>query len=227
MGVAPRHKACYESLTASRDPYLRAEGFWGLEMYDQANNEFRTAVAQSDTNAMYRVRWGMLLHERFNNTDADDLFKEALQTRSEERAGLSGAGDRERGRLRQQSHRLGRQGAGADPKLVEAHELLANFLWKIPTPTKPSKQADEALKISPEALDAMAIHAAVELLADRSPDEWLAKVKRSIPPTAKGTPRLGTIWCSTVATRTASPITARRSSSIRSCGPRAPNWASI
>ena len=28
---------------------------------------------------MYRVRWGRLLHERFNNTDADDLFKEALQ----------------------------------------------------------------------------------------------------------------------------------------------------
>ena len=28
---------------------------------------------------MYRVRWGMLLHERFNNADAVGLFKEALQ----------------------------------------------------------------------------------------------------------------------------------------------------
>ena len=48
-------------------------------MYDQANNEFRAAVAQSPNNAMYRVRWGRLLHERFNNTDADDLFNEALK----------------------------------------------------------------------------------------------------------------------------------------------------
>ena len=29
---------------------------------------------------MYRVRWGRLLHERFNNKDADDLFQEALQS---------------------------------------------------------------------------------------------------------------------------------------------------
>ena len=49
-------------------------------MYQDANNEFRAAVAQSDRNALYRVRWGRLLHERFNNTDADALFKEALES---------------------------------------------------------------------------------------------------------------------------------------------------
>src|SRR4029077_17136867 len=72
-------KACYQSLTQSRDAYTRAEGYWGLQIYDQANNEFRSAVAQSPNNAMYRVRWGRLLHERFNNTDADDLFNEAIK----------------------------------------------------------------------------------------------------------------------------------------------------
>ena len=39
-------RACYESLTATHDPYLRAEGYWGLEMYQEANNQFRDAVAQ-------------------------------------------------------------------------------------------------------------------------------------------------------------------------------------
>src|SRR5579872_7234678 len=58
-------KTCFESLTQSRDPYIRAEGFWGLQVYDQANNEFRAAVAQAPNNAMYHVRWGRLLHERF------------------------------------------------------------------------------------------------------------------------------------------------------------------
>ena len=49
-------------------------------MYEEANGEFRTAVAQTPGNAMYRVRWGRLLHERFNNSDADDLFNEALKS---------------------------------------------------------------------------------------------------------------------------------------------------
>ena len=28
---------------------------------------------------MYKVRWGRLFHERFNNTDAAKLFEEALE----------------------------------------------------------------------------------------------------------------------------------------------------
>ena len=72
-------QACYQSLTLSSDPYLRAEGDWGLELYQDANNEFRTAVAQADRNAQYRVRWGRLLHERFNDPEAANLFNEALQ----------------------------------------------------------------------------------------------------------------------------------------------------
>src|ERR1700686_5649880 len=69
---------CYESLTTARDAFLRAEGYWGTEKYQEANNQFRTALAQSPANALYRVRWGRLMHERFNNTDAANLFREAL-----------------------------------------------------------------------------------------------------------------------------------------------------
>src|SRR5258706_15949516 len=58
-------QACYTSLTRTTDHYLRAEGFWGLEQYQDANNEFREAVAQNDKSALYRVRWGRLMHERF------------------------------------------------------------------------------------------------------------------------------------------------------------------
>ena len=78
-GRRPEAQKCYESLSAARDPYLRAEGYWGMEMYQEANNQFRIAVAQSPANAMVRVRWGRLMHERFNNTDAANLFKEALE----------------------------------------------------------------------------------------------------------------------------------------------------
>ena len=72
-------KACYQALTQATDPYLRAEGNWGLEHYVEANAEFRAATAKSIGNAMYRVRWGRLLHERFNDPEAANLFKEALE----------------------------------------------------------------------------------------------------------------------------------------------------
>ena len=47
-------------------------------------------------------------------------------------------------------------------------------------------QADEAIHLSPDALDAMAIHAAVEVLADRSPDSWLAKIQQVNPTYGEG-----------------------------------------
>ena len=69
---------CFERLTRSGDAYFRAEGFWGLEAWEQANEQFRLATQSADSKALYNVRWGMLLHERFNDADAAGLFREAL-----------------------------------------------------------------------------------------------------------------------------------------------------
>src|SRR5277367_2607409 len=63
-------QACFEGLTRSGDAYTRAEGFWGLEDWEQANEQFRLATQPANSNALYKVRWGMLLHERFNNREA-------------------------------------------------------------------------------------------------------------------------------------------------------------
>ena len=45
-GKAADAHACYQALVQQRDPYLRAEGFWGLKMYRDANDQFRAAVAR-------------------------------------------------------------------------------------------------------------------------------------------------------------------------------------
>jgi hypothetical protein len=37
-------QACFEGLTRSSDAYFRAEGFWGLEEWEQANQQFRLAT---------------------------------------------------------------------------------------------------------------------------------------------------------------------------------------
>ena len=178
--------ACYESLTRERDPHLRAEGFWGLEMYEDANNEFRAAVARSPKNAAYRVRWGRLLHERFNNSDAEGLFKEALSIDPKNADAYLGLAVVSADGFDNAALQWTAKAIEIDPKLVEAHELMANLALEDSVTDQAVKEADAALKISPEALDAMAIHASVEILADRSPNAWLEKIRQVSPSYGEG-----------------------------------------
>ena len=71
-------QACFANLARSGDAYIRAEGLWGLEQWEQANEQFRLATHPENSKPLYKVRWGMLLHERFNDGEAADLFREAL-----------------------------------------------------------------------------------------------------------------------------------------------------
>ena len=85
-------QSCFAGLTQSGDAYKRAEGFWGQEQWDQANEQFRLATQQANTSAEVKVRWGMLLHERFNDPEAAGLFREALskdQSNAEAYVGLA------------------------------------------------------------------------------------------------------------------------------------------
>ncbi len=179
-------RACYESLTAAHDPYLRAEGFWGLERYQEANNHFRDAVAQNDRNANYRVRWGRLMHERFNNTEAENLFEEALERDPKNAAAYLGLALVSADGFDSRAVKWAAKALELDPKLREAHELMANLALENSDPEEALHQADEALKLSPDTLDALAIHAAVEVLADRSPDAWLEKIRRVNPSYGQG-----------------------------------------
>src|SRR5882762_6531140 len=177
---------CYESLTAARDPYLRAEGYWGTEKYQEANNQFRTALAQSPASVNIRIRWGRLMHERFNNTDAANLFKEALEKDPKNAQAYYGLALVSADGFDSKALEYAGRALELDPKLVEAHELRANLLLEDSDEGKAFAEADEALKISPEALDAMAIHAAIEVLADRSPDDWFAKIHQVNPSSGEG-----------------------------------------
>jgi cellulose synthase operon protein C len=174
-------QACYESLVGSNNPYLRAEGYWGLEQYQQANEEFRLANSRPDSSANDRVRWGMLLHERFNNREAEDLFKEAREKDPANAQAYFGLALVSSDGFDNQAIAYASKALTLDPKLVEAHELLARLALESDDTKNAVAQADEALALSPDAMDAMAIHAAVELLADRSPDVWLHKIRQVNP----------------------------------------------
>src|SRR6202163_2106662 len=138
---------CYESLSTARDPYLRAEGYWGLEQFQEANNQFRIAVAQSPANAMYRVRWGRLMHERFNNTDAAKLFQEALEKDPKNAQAYYGLALVSADGFDNKAIEYTGKAMELDPKLAEARELMANLLLEDSSEAKAFAEADEALKI--------------------------------------------------------------------------------
>jgi len=178
--------ACYQTLRAARDPYLRAEGYWGLGLYQDANNQFRDAVAQDDRNANYRVRWGLLMHERFNNAEAVKLFEEALQRDPRSAQACLGLALVSADGYDSNAVKWAAQALTLNPRLVEAHELMASLALEESNRAEALKQADDALQISPEALDAMAVHAAVEVLEDGSPDQWLGRIRQVNPTYGEG-----------------------------------------
>jgi tetratricopeptide (TPR) repeat protein len=178
--------ACFQSLTLAADPYLRAEGDWGLALYADANNEFRAAVARDDRNARYRVRWGRLLHDRFNDSEAVALFNEAIQRDARSADAYLGLALVSAGGFDSKAKEYLAKALQLDPRLVEAHELSANLALEDSDPAQAVTEADAALQLSGDALDAMAIRAAVELLADRSPDAWVQKILQINPTYGQG-----------------------------------------
>jgi cellulose synthase operon protein C len=179
-------KSCFQTLVHERTPYLRAEGYWGLGEYSMANQEFRTAVAQADGNAQYRVRWGRMLHERFNDQDAQALFKEALARDPKNAQAYLGLALVSADGFDEGAVDWAHKALQIDPQLAPGHELLGRLALEDSQPDQAAAEADAALKIAPDSLDAMAVHASIELLADRPPEAWLTRISALNPTYGQG-----------------------------------------
>jgi Flp pilus assembly protein TadD len=187
-GKSAEAVSCFEALAGSGDAYRMAEGYWGLGQWDQANAEFKIAIAQPKSPALWRVRWGMLFHERFNNKDAADLFNEALAQDPANAQAYLGLAMLSADGFDEKASEYINKAISLDPKLVEAHELAANLLLEDAKPEEAVKEANAAIALAPyeggaDALDAMATLAAADLLADKNAeaDAWIAKMKAVNP----------------------------------------------
>jgi cellulose synthase operon protein C len=185
--------ACFEGLSRSGDAYLMAEGFWGLEQYEKAKQEFEIAVEHPKSPALWHVRYGMLFHERFNNVDAAKLFEEALTIEPGNAQAYLGLAMLAADGFEGKASEYAAKAIGADPKLVAAHEFMANLALEDAKPDEAVKEADIAIALSPyaggsDALDAMAIRAAADLLADKNADGevWLGKIRAVNPGYGEG-----------------------------------------
>lgn len=180
-GQLGQAQACFGRLANGSDPYLRAEGLWGIEAYKEANDQFRDVVKANPKNAEYRVRWGRLFLERFVPNEATGLFGEALQidkNNANAYLGLALVAAQDYG---SKAVEYAQKAADLNPKLFEAHELLAFLALEDTDETLAAKEADKALDISPEALDGMAIHATIDFLHDKKESPWIDRILKINP----------------------------------------------
>lgn len=167
---------CYEGLLGSASPYVRAEGYWGLERYREANDQFRLAVEAEPKNAKYRTRWGLMYLRHYQEADAATLFQEALAIDPKNTEALIGLARVAAGGFEKKAVELARAALKANPQLVGAHELLAFLALEDGDEQQATNESDAALKISDEALEAMSIRATIDWLHDRESTPWIGHI---------------------------------------------------
>src|SRR5579871_4673858 len=129
----------------------RAESLWKQHQYEEAKNAFEALVAAHPRNSEYRVRMGRLFLERFNAPEAAKLFHEALEIDPQDAGALLGLALVAANGFEAQATHYAQQALEADPKLLEAQELMARLALEDNDPVKAAAEAHKALDLSPNA----------------------------------------------------------------------------
>lgn len=167
----PAARACFERLALAQDAWSRAEGLWGLEMWNEAVKAFEEALRRDAKSPELRVRFGRLFLERFNQGEAAKLFQEALEAQEDYPPALLGMAHLMSENYDSRAVALTEKVLEKDPKNVEALELLARLHLENSDSKKAGETAGKALALEADAPDALAVKAAIEALADR-PVSW-------------------------------------------------------
>jgi tetratricopeptide (TPR) repeat protein len=176
LGKTAEADACFATLAASSNAYERAEGLWGQGSFDAANVSFREALLREPASTQVRVRWGRLFLERFNKEEAQQLFKEVLKVEEKHAGALLGMAILTAEGFSSKAEEFAKKAADADPRMLEAQELLARLALERNRLDEARTMGRKAVSMKPgEALDAMAVLAAADWLEDKPASEWEAK----------------------------------------------------
>jgi tetratricopeptide (TPR) repeat protein len=162
----------------------QAEALWRNHDYVNANSAFQNLVKAHPENAQYRVRWGQFFFERYVPDEAAKLFQEAIEIDPKNAQAYLGLARVYEEGYSSKANEAADKALELDPKLYEAQELKARIALEDDDRTKAVAAADAALAIRQDAVDAIAIHAAIEMLEDK-PTTWEEKLAK-LPNRGKG-----------------------------------------
>lgn len=187
-------KECYLQLTSARNRLHAAEGYWGAGRYKEANETFRALYSLQTKNPDLLVRWGLLLLAGSNPSDATRTVTEALEAKQDYPPALLALARVAAEAFSRQALVLAEKAYKLDPNLTEAKELLAVLALEEGDRENAEKHAREALSKEPEALEALTVLSALELLENKPAAEWQAKIAAINPNCAECEARLGRLF---------------------------------
>ena len=162
----------------------QAEALWKARRFKEANEVFKQLEAKYPKNPDYKVRWGRMMLDHAQPTDAQDLFGEALEIKKDHAGALLGLALVAAENFEARAGDLATRALESDPKLVEAQELLARIALEDNDNPKATEEARKALAMDPNSQEGKAILATIDLLADKKETVW-------DPHTAKGYETIG------------------------------------
>ena len=167
---------CFTALTRSVDALDRAEGYLGLQQYQQANEEFREADRVHPNSAPVKTAWGRMFTEHAQPGDAAKLFEEAIAADPNYAPAYLGLARVLAEGFDKKSVELAQAALSHDPKLFQAHEFLAYLALEDSNAKLATDEAQKALALSPEALDGMSVLASIDWLNGNSKSPWMDRI---------------------------------------------------
>lgn len=171
-------------LTLPAQTLDQAEALWKARRFKEANEVFKQLEAKYPKNPDYKVRWGRMMLEHAQPTDAQELFAEALKIKSDHAGALMGLAVVASENFEARAGELAKKALEIDAKLVEAQELLARIALEDNDNAKATEEARKALALDPNSQQGKAILATIDWLADKKETAW-------DPHTAKGYETVG------------------------------------
>ncbi len=180
-------RAFAQGLRSAEDLTWTARALAYLDRPHEANDLYAEAIGRDPSFREAYLQAGELFVEKYNYAEAASFFRDALQINPNcARAHLGLA----------QSTRIGgdasahvQRALAVNPRLVEAHDLLAAMLLEVGEVEAAERHLAEALRVNPHSLSTRALRAAAFYLEDRAAD--LAEEIRRV---LSANPRYGELY---------------------------------
>ncbi|MCB9385740.1 MAG: tetratricopeptide repeat protein [Bryobacterales bacterium] len=175
-GRLPEANQCYSGVSTSGDAFSRAEAWWALGDLKRANEVFRAAIEAEPKNPELRVRWGYLYLQTHNESEALNLFNEALEIDEKNIGARLGVATVYAERFEGKAKEIVDRVLEEQPEQVKGYLLRAQMLLEEKDLAKADEALDTALemceKLGVAPTEAYALKASEDLIRGVTDSEW-------------------------------------------------------
>ena len=153
----------------------QAKDLWRQRDMQGALNTFRALIDQNPDRLDYKVLYGRMLMDHGTQqdlTEASGLFNEVLAVKKDDATAIVALALMAADNFEGGAEKLARRALEADPKNLEAQELVARLALEDNNNAKAAAEANKALEMDPNSAVAKGVLASIDWLADKKESQW-------------------------------------------------------